>query len=71
MCHMLGTEMIHFVHQMQYYITFEVRMVYCCSGAFYALFSYNRHRSSEQCSLWVIMIADTPFRVISVIKWKH
>ena len=25
MCHMLGTEMIHFVHQMQYYITFEVR----------------------------------------------
>ena len=22
---MLGTEMIHFVHQMQYYITFEVR----------------------------------------------
>ena len=25
MCHMLGIEMIHFVHQMQYYITFEVR----------------------------------------------
>ena len=25
MCHMLGTEMIRFVHQMQYYITFEVR----------------------------------------------
>jgi len=25
MCHMLGTEMIHFIHQMQYYITFEVR----------------------------------------------
>ena len=25
MCHMLGTEMIHFVHQMQYYITFELR----------------------------------------------
>lgn len=28
MCHMLGTEMIHFVHQMQYYITFEV--LECC-----------------------------------------
>lgn len=28
MCHMLGTEMVHFVHQMQYYITFEVRMVW-------------------------------------------
>ena len=25
MCHMLGTEMIHFIHQMQYYITFVVR----------------------------------------------
>ena len=25
MCHVLGTEMIHFIHQMQYYITFEVR----------------------------------------------
>ena len=25
MCHLLGTEMIHFVHQMQYYITFELR----------------------------------------------
>ena len=25
MCHMLGTEMIHFIHQMQFYITFEVR----------------------------------------------
>ena len=25
MCHMMGTEMIHFIHQMQYYITFEVR----------------------------------------------
>ena len=24
MCHMMGTEMIHFIHQMQYYITFEV-----------------------------------------------
>lgn len=24
MCHMLGTEMIHFIHQMQYYVTFEV-----------------------------------------------
>lgn len=28
MCHMLGTEMIHFIHQMQYYITFEV--LECC-----------------------------------------
>ena len=25
MCHVLGTEMLHFIHQMQYYITFEVR----------------------------------------------
>lgn len=28
MCHMMGTEMIHFIHQMQYYITFEV--LECC-----------------------------------------
>lgn len=24
-CHILASEMVHFIHQMQYYITFEVR----------------------------------------------
>lgn len=24
-CHVLAAEMVHFIHQMQYYITFEVR----------------------------------------------
>lgn len=23
-CHILASEMVHFIHQMQYYITFEV-----------------------------------------------
>lgn len=26
-CHILASEMVHFIHQMQYYITFEVRLV--------------------------------------------
>lgn len=25
-CHVLASEMVHFIHQMQYYITFEVRV---------------------------------------------
>lgn len=25
-CHVLAAEMVHFIHQMQYYITFEVRL---------------------------------------------
>ena len=73
MCHMLGTEMIHFVHQMQYYITFEVRMEW--SGHWWfsgnlRLVS-NRLRNSEQCSEWEIVVAHTPFGATSVIKWKQ
>lgn len=26
-CHILASEMVHFIHQMQYYITFEVRSI--------------------------------------------
>lgn len=25
-CHILASEMVHFIHQMQYYITFEVHL---------------------------------------------
>lgn len=25
-CHVLASEMVHFIHQMQYYITFEVHI---------------------------------------------
>lgn len=26
-CHVLASEMVHFIHQMQYYITFEVGLL--------------------------------------------
>lgn len=31
-CHVLASEMVHFIHQMQYYITFEVYSIHpnCC-----------------------------------------
>lgn len=32
-CHVLASEMVHFIHQMQYYITFEVRSSLCLSSA--------------------------------------
>lgn len=27
-CHVLASEMVHFIHQMQYYITFEVYSIH-------------------------------------------
>ncbi len=33
-CHVLASEMVHFIHQMQYYITFEVRPSVCLASCF-------------------------------------